>query len=412
MALTHTANSIVQDGLVFSIDAPNYKSWTANTKNLISVNPVPVSASGYIAAGGFGDSPSYDVSKQAVKWQRNSYEPWGAYFYIDRQFTGEFDLTKQYTASFEWYSESDYLLSTGTFAFEIVRGDGLNYVVSVSVWSNSTAIGDGWYRFSHTFTPGDVGNVGLFRVITGPRDNLKTNFWWRKLQLEQSPTRTDFVDGTGPTIFNNLGTQGGSASIASGITYIPKNAGAAWFRGNAAMSGFTIPSSIVNLETLAQSKNFTVMFGVHKKYYGYSGNNTGNSVIMTGSASGYSSGWRILEDNGGTPGNAFTGFHNFGLAYGGIGLGISIVDTVANRPAIAAFSVGPTTLRAFLNGQSSTLSTPAYIQGDGHLGQVGTSNYGVGEFAGDFYFMMIYNRALTAAEITQNYEALRWRYGL
>jgi hypothetical protein len=58
------------------------------------------------------------------------------------------------------------------------------------------------------------------------------------------------------------------------------------------------------------------------------------------------------------------------------------------------------------------LSTPAYIQGDGHLGQVGTSNYGVGEFAGDFYFMMIYNRALTAAEITQNYEALRWRYGL
>jgi hypothetical protein len=412
MGLVHTANSIITDGLVFHIDSANYKSWTSNTKNLISLNPLPTSSIGYIAAGGIGDSPSYDISKQAVKWQRNSYEPWGAYFYIDRQFTGEFDLTKQYTASFEWYSESEYSVTTGTFNFEIVRGDGFGYVASAGVFGNSVAIGDGWYRFSYTFTPTNVGDTGLFRIITNDRGALRTNFWWRKLQLEQSATRTDFIDGTAPTLFNNLGTQGGTATIPSGITYVPKNGGASWFRGNAQMTGFTIPASIVNLETLAQSRNFTVMFGIHKKYYGYGGNSTGNSVMLTGSASGYSSGWRILEDSGGTPGNAFSGFHNFGLAYGGIGLGISIVDTVANRPAITAFSVGPTTLRAFLNGQFSSVSTPAYIPGDGHTGQICTSNYGVGAFGGEFYFMMIYNRALTSEEITQNYNALRGRYGL
>jgi hypothetical protein len=89
-----------------------------------------------------------------------------------------------------------------------------------------------------------------------------------------------------------------------------------------------------------------------------------------------------------------------------------VEDSVANRPAIAAFSVSPTTMYAFLNGNSLSAATPAYVPGGSHAGQIGTTNFGVGAFAGDFYFIMIYNRALTPTEISQNFNALRGRYGI
>lgn len=414
MGLIHNSSQIVRDGLILHLDAANYKSWTTNVKNLISNNPVPISTSGHTAAGGTG-TLTYDSVNQAVLWTRDSYEVWGAYLQNDTIFAQNLDTTKQYTASFEWYNQSDF--SDSNFYWEIIRGDGINGATGAPLVGNSTDIGNGWKRFTFTFTPVNVGDNARFRVIlynvtTGVQDRRKIYFMWRKLQLEQNPTRTDFVDGSNPATFNNLVNFTQTVPNSNSRTYVPANGGSIWYRGDAAVNGFDIPSSIINLETLARTREFTVMFGVQKKYYGYSGNSTGNSIILTGSGGGYSEGWRIIETRTGTMGNAVTGAHQFAFGMPELAGGITITDSVANRPAIAAFSISPTTITGFINGSFSTSGTPAYGQGVGHLGQIGSSNYGVGAFAGNFSFMMIYNRTLTQAEITQNYNALRQRFGL
>jgi hypothetical protein len=414
MALTHSTSNINTNGLLLYLDAANNKSWTANTKNLIQLNPTPTSASGYLAGGGNG-SITYDSANQAVLFTRVEYSSWGSFFYSNQVFSGNIDSTKTHTASFEWYSESDPGIG---YRWELVRGDGVGTTAFADVLANSVPIGNNWYRFSYTFTPSNNGNNAHFRVITlitnfqgAALERRKTYFMWRKLQLEQNSVRTDFVDGTQATSWNDVSGNGRSLANSSLKDYATFNGGCVWFRGDFATNGFTIPSSMIDLEALGQTRNFTVMFGVRKKYYGFSGNNTGNGVILNGAGSGYGQGWRIIEEVYGSPGAVFSGTYIVNLATGGVGQGITISDTVANRPAIAAFSVSPTTIYAFLNQNSASVATPTYIPGF-HLGQIGTTNYGVGSFAGDFYFMMIYNRALSAAEILENYNALKLRYGL
>jgi hypothetical protein len=404
----------INDGLMLYLDAANNKSWTANIKNLISLNPTPTSASGYLAGGGTGEI-TYNSANQAVLWTRWTYDFWGSYLYNNQVFSGNIDNTKTHTASFEWYSESDPGIG---YTFQLVRPDSGAAAAQADVLTNSVSIGNNWYRFSYTFTPSNNGATAYFRIILtfnsfqgAASERRKTYFMWRKLQLEQSAVRTDFVDGTQATSWKDISGNGRSLANSSLRDYAPFNGGCVWFRGDSASNGFTIPSSMIDMEALGQTRNFTVMFGVRKKYYGQSGNNTGNGVILNGAGSGYGQGWRIIEQNYGSPGAVFSDIYSVSLSTGQVNEGITMSDTVANRPAIVAFSVSPTTIYGFLNGNSSSVATPTYIPGF-HLGQIGTTNFGVGAFAGDFYFMMIYNRALSAEEILKNYNALRGRYGI
>lgn len=176
---------------------------------------------------------------------------------------------------------------------------------------------------------------------------------------------------------------------------------------------YILLNSNLNLETLGASYNYTIMFGAKKLFYGTGGNNIGNSNLLNGSSNGYSAGWRITETSQGTPGNAFTGIHSFGIGAPDLGSSISIADTVANRTSILAFARSPTQFFAFLNGNTKTEveTNTSYVNGT-NLGNIGSGVAGAGKFAGNIHFLMIYNRALTADELKQNFNALRGRFGI
>lgn len=169
----------------------------------------------------------------------------------------------------------------------------------------------------------------------------------------------------------------------------------------------------LNLETLGASYNFTIMFGAKKLYYGTGGNNNGNSNLINASNNGYTTGWRVTESNQGTPGNAFSGTARYGIGAPDTGSTITISDTIANRTSIVAFARSATQFYAFLNGITKTEveTNTSYVAGTNN-GYVGTASNGVGKFAGNIHFIMIYNRALSAAEIQQNFSALRGRFGV
>ena len=178
-------------------------------------------------------------------------------------------------------------------------------------------------------------------------------------------------------------------------------------------------ANLPNMDNLVQSYNFTVMFAAKKNYYGLGGNNNGNTMLFSGSGNGYNTGWRINENRQGTTGTAVASNspHNWTLGLNDISAtnAISVTDPVAsNRMTIVAMTLSPTTMSIFCNGATASKAAPAfYTSGTGGTVVInGAGAGGEGSFNGHLGFFTIYNRALTDAEVTQNYNAVCGRYGL
>jgi hypothetical protein len=93
----------------------------------------------------------------------------------------------------------------------------------------------------------------------------------------------------------------------------------------------------------------------------------------------------------------------------------------------ADFSAGSATLNAWNNisytyvksSSSASIYKNGVLQGSGSIASfIGTTNILIGRWASNYYFSgtgsnyKIYNRALTAAEVRQNYEVLKSRFNL
>jgi hypothetical protein len=169
-----------------------------------------------------------------------------------------------------------------------------------------------------------------------------------------------------------------------------------------------------NLNDLALTQNFTVMFAAKKNFFGLSGNNNGNSQLFQGVSNGYTTGWRIYDNNQGTPGNVFSSRHSWGFGYNDINTGLTVNDTASstNRMCIVAFTVSPTTIFGFCNGTTNSRSNPlTYVSGTS-TPRISFTGAGAGSWNGFLGYFSIYDRALSLAEIQQNFNALRSRYGI
>lgn len=379
MALSHSP-SIVTDGLLLYLDGANYKSFQSSTKNLITTNSLPSSTDGHIAAGGNG-TVTYDSINQAVVWERTSYEPWGAYFYNSTIFNKTLDTTRQYTASFEWKADSPQI-PDNQYAFEIVDGAGLTYVVSAPIASNSVSIGSGWYRFSHTFTPASSGSSAYFRTIIGPKGTYVSKFSWRKLQLEQSSTRTDYVNGVPLTTWYDLSGNGNNGTIVGNI------------RHNASTQSLRLPGTTGSYIDVPSpnlvSSNYTVM--VASRY---------TTVTSGRMLSSYINNWLL-------------GHH------------ASTSEEYYAQGWIRDSGVADTSWRIYAGtGNMSTDQYSLYINGslivnNSNAGSEGPNGFTIGRFRGtdseysegEIGFLIAYNRVLTTAEILSNTNALKSRYGL
>lgn len=384
MSLSHSPN-IVSDGLVLYLDGANYKSFNYNTKNLITTNSLPSSTTGHIAAGGNG-TVTYDSVNQAVIWERTSYDAWGAYFYNSTFFDKTLDTTKQYTASFEWKIDN-LELGAGVYVFEIADGPDLYNVASASVLSNSISIGNGWYRFSYTFTPLNSGTSAYFRILMGSYNTYVSRFWWRKLQLEQSSTRTDYVDGVPLSTWYDLSGNNNNATITGVPVYSPSNSGGVIYNGSTSYSDLAdntytrFPHNSawsISLWCKPITQNITYPGFLIKGNSGLSG------VLIYYTAAGIY--WK----------------HN------ATDLQITTTELNVTKNICLTYS-GSGNINRYVNGvnvgtvgtMSSTESSSVLRLGSGdQLGNVHIYNFAK------------YNKMLSAAEVLQNYNELKGRYGL
>ena len=379
MALSHSP-SIIRDGLVLHLDGGNYKSFQSSTKNLITTNSLPSSTAGYAASGGSG-TVTYDSINQAVVWERTAYDVWGAVFQNSTLFNKTLDTSKQYTASFEWKIDNAQV-GAGAYIFEIADGPDLYNVTGVAILGSSISIGGGWYRFSHTFTPLNSGIGANFRILMGTYGTYVSKFWWRKLQLEQSSARTDYVDGVPLSTWYDLSGNGNNATIVGNI------------RHNASTQSLIFPGtdgSYINVPSpnLATS-NFTIMTA--SRY---------TTVTSGRIVSGYTNNWLL-------------GHHS------------STSEEYFSEGWIRDSAVADTSWRIYAGtGNISADQYSLYINGslivsNSTQGSAGPNGFGLGRFApgnseyaeGEIGFLLAYNRVLTATEISTNYNALKSRYGL
>jgi hypothetical protein len=169
-----------------------------------------------------------------------------------------------------------------------------------------------------------------------------------------------------------------------------------------------------NLNDLALTQNFTVMFAAKKNFFGLSGNNNGNSQLFQGVTNGFTSGWRVYDNNQGTPGNIFSSRHSWGFGYNDINTGLTVNDTASstNRMCIVAFTVSPTTIFGFCNGTTNSRSNPlTYVSGTS-TPRISFTGAGAGSWNGFLGYFSIYDRALSLQEIQQNYLATKSRFGI
>lgn len=219
----------------------------------------------------------------------------------------------------------------------------------------------------------------------------------------------DLITGSTSTNVNDFGYDTTSYSVP--VLKLNTTTGAG---GTAITSNGQVQVVTQDLNTLAITSSFSVMFAAKKNFYGLGGNNNGNSQLFQGATNGYNTGWRISENSFATPGNIFSSRHQWGFGYNDIDTNLGVSDSASstNRMCIVGFTVSPTTIFGFCNGTTNTKTGIGTYDSGTSTPRISFTGAGQGSWNGLVGFFMIYNRTLSLAELQQNFNALRGRYGL
>lgn len=333
-------------------------------------------------------------------------------------------------AKADTFSNISLIMSTPNFADGIERGVNFNLLTGQTSYTSAstpgfamTAAGNGWWRCSMTYTSTLAALNGVqIRTNNGSSSFYTGNgrgsvfIWGAKLEQSGSPTTYYPVSAGGEptTTWGDLSGNNAVGTMVNNFAYnnFTYSAPTLSLNNNSITSTGAVTLATQNLNQLALTQNFSVMFAAKKNYYGIGGSLNGNSQIFQGATNGYTSGWRISENNQGTQGAVFSGTHSWSLGYNDINTSLSVNDIAANRMCIVGFSVSPTTILGFCNGNTASRSNPlTYVSGLS-APQISFTGAGAGSWNGLVGFFMIYKRALSLGEMRQNFNALRGRYGI
>lgn len=440
MSLNHNP-AIVTNGLVLSLDATNRKSFIAAKPSLINTNSWTVgsgSVAGYGMNGNTGENTRlYDTDpwgNQSIVWGTYASGDSGAdggwnsdFFNIDRTRLYRFSVWVRRTSS---TSSGTFYFGTGAGGADVVRTDN-STTINNAYWEctgTSALTQNQWYLvcghiypYNTTYT-GRHPNSGYFTVSGGTTMamtingcNIGQDLKWdaasvssyhrtyhfycsdATTRLQFANPRVDICDGLEPSI-SDLLTNGFSIwkdlsgnGITGNIVKSPVYAnGGLTFNDNA--SGNVVDCG--NPTALQLSKSITIDAWVKPAAY----SSVGNIVAKNGN-SAYR--FRLDSTAGGlwwyVSGNAIQG-------------GSVALNTWAH--VVVTGDAGG--LNAYINGVSVATTTSRYLPTDTVSGNVyvGAISPGSETFNGVITTVKIYNRALSAIEIKQNFNALRGRYGL
>jgi hypothetical protein len=287
-----------------------------------------------------------------------------------------------------------------------------NYGASATAFAWNFTLGpvDVWQKQVFTYTP-------VYETMISywfPQSGGVYSWEWSNMQVEQKSYATAFVAGTrGATVATGGGWADRSGNsnngeLVNGPTFNSSNLGSLVFDGsndyiglsNNIQSGYIMASYEFFVETGALPSNTIYQLYIQENstwtaLYNYNGSTFFGIDLNNGS------GW--FDENGGYTTGART------------------TSTLAsNTKYHVLYTWGNSTVKVYLNGVlESTTSTLQAANGRQNVTQlgVGTTPRGIGYrdgyyWNGKIYQVKFYNRALSASEVLQNYNATKGRFGL
>ena len=292
--------------------------------------------------------------------------------------------------------------------YNYTGGSATNYFYSFTLGQLGV-----WERQTFTFTPAYGGMISYWFPIS----TTGTYAWdWSCMQVEQKSYVTNFVAGTRGT---TVATGGGWADLTgnenhgelvNGVRENADNLGSLVFDGTD--DKVTInASSYTNLS----SGNFTIS----SWFYIPTSVDTTNLyywLIAIGTSAGSSNTWYLrVWRSGIAPGCLFTRINNVVLLGTDGNLDASYPGDyykASGRWTYFAFVENSGTSYYYMNGvQTGSASTPSIPSGNNYI-TIGDMSTDQGVPNNRFSNFSLYNRALTASEIQQNYNATKSRFGL
>jgi len=386
MSLGH-GTSVVRDGLVFNYDMSNLqKSWRgAPTVNLM---PNPTFASNltpwsYQTLG--NGSATLDTN---VKYKGNNSVR------IERTSTGgETNVWLNLSASQGLLPNTQYTFTANCLATAPSQAALFSYFGSTSNGFVYHSGSGKWERLVHTFTTRDTEPYIQIRMFHNST-TLNLPVWFSTIQVEQNTFATPFVAGTRSNTQAILDLTNNNTVTANSLTY---NAdGSFGFSGS---NSLTVP---YNPSLFTFNNEQTIIIWMKNEASVATRRNPYNQA--------YGGAGTITHENN----------TNFNYFYGTSGINntpytahTSPFSVIFNETAQIAITRNVSQTAWYKNGALGNTRANPY----GATVVTGTSPILIGTgyttgVIGPLYTVQIYNRALTAAEIEQNFEALRGRYGI
>ena len=411
MGLFHSPK-ITTNGLVASWDVANPKSYNPS-HNLLPYSEdytTSWSLSGVTATANTVGAPDGTLSGQTIQATGGSFD--AAYYNVTVE-PGERYTLSQYLK----YKDQRYL----TLQFNDLSADNQDTIQQIDILNGNLqtaspqgiggvsagieSVGGGWYRVHVT---GDVHPSQNSMRIYSPWIGLYSGAdysgtgcyaWGAQFEKGEGPTAYTKTTGTAispSTTWSDLISSYNGTT--SGLVYSKDNNGNFLSRNDAANNTFTDAS--ITLGSIPQTQQYTYEFSFKPTidYDNVPGQNSYRRFIVS---SAYNNAILLEETNQfrhRVPGVDETG--NFD----------SKVHSL-DEWAVAAFSYNQSASKNYYNGvlqQSSSIGA-----GTVSAGTISFLNDGPhGAFVGNIGHLRIYNRALTDAEIAQNFEAIRGRFSI
>jgi hypothetical protein len=212
---------------------------------------------------------------------------------------------------------------------------------------------------------------------------------------------TKSYPGSG-TAWTDLSGNSNTGTLVNSPTYSSGNGG--FFTFNGTNNEVTTTTQFTNPQTFSISAWFKTSSASGRKIIGFETNQTGTAT------SGYDRHIYIGSD----------GKLYFGLYDGLVKTAISPLTYADNNwhYVVGTYGSEGTTIRLYVDGASVATATASFAENlNGYWRIAGYNlanwtNASNGYFTGNIAQASIYNRGLTAAEVSQNFNALRGRFGL
>ena len=385
MALSHSP-LIVTDGLVFMYDTGNRKSYVGEpTVNLITNSGT--SNTGWV---GYGWTGSQAISND----YSNTYEFTATNGWHNRTFDTGVTSGGTIYVTFEYKLKQQQTTQNQLF---VLNGTSLG---SYTNWLGSGSMSFEWQTFSGSFTA----NANSSKIAIGPRgtdsSGLTDIVYIRNLQVEQKSHVTPFVNGT------RSATEG-LIDRTNNTTIDISNAS---FDSDAQMT-FDGTDDYINVDH--ESSFDTNVFTIEAWFKSTADDNTHDSIVTrNGDVYSSTNGWSLgkLRNGLGSTPNALRWIVWGTSAYTDL-LGDS--TTTGNWIHAVGVSDGAT-LYLYQNGVLKTSSSKptGNIYPASYGLKVGANKSGSDVWNGDIAAVKMYNQALTSAEVLQNFNATKSRFGL